>query len=220
MKKNLSYDERAHRFGRLSLIVGTLATLSFGAILIFGFGIPVNWGAVLEAAGIILAMMIFASASEFLSFAPMIGSSAMYIMVLTGNFTNLKIPSSLAAMEAVGLDPTNYTEESDVISTVAMAVSAVTSIVIIIIGVILLAPLSSVLSAPVLKPAFDNIVPALFGALGTGMLLKNWKLAIVPFVMGIVLLSTGILSGSLVLPVLILIGILAARIMYKKNWVK
>lgn len=220
MKQKLSYEEKAHRFGRLSLIVGMLATTIFVFLLIFVFDISVNGKAILSGTGSVLLLMIPVSLSEFLSIAPMIGSSAMYIMVLTGNFTNLKIPASIAAMEAVGLDPANYTDESDVISTLAMAVSAITSIVVIALGVLLIAPLRTALSNPVLKPAFDNIVPALFGALGVGMLVKHFKLAIVPFVLGIVLLGTGIINSAVVLPILILAGVLAARFMYKKNWVK
>lgn len=220
MKKNLTYDERAHRFGKLSLAVGTAATLIYPLLLVFVFHVPLDAKSVLAGAGNILVLMLAVSLSEFLSIAPMIGSSAMYIMVLTGNFTNLKIPASIAAMEAVGLDPANYTDESDVISTIAMAVSAIVSILVIIAGVALIAPLSKPLSNPVLAPAFANIVPALFGALGMGMMSKNFKLAIVPFSLGILLLATGAIPSALVLPVLILVGVAAARVMYKKNWVK
>ncbi|MGN0981062.1 MAG: hypothetical protein ACI4PT_12135 [Candidatus Avoscillospira sp.] len=219
MKKNMSYDEKAHRFGRMSLIVGTLATTIFALLLIFVFHVPVNGKAILSGIGSIMVLMIPTSLTEFLSLSPMIGTSAMYIMVLTGNYSNLKIPASIAAMESVGLDPANYTEESDVISTISMAVSAVTSILVIIIGVLLFVPLQPVLSSPVLKPAFDNVVSALFGALGVSMIAKNYKLGAVPFVLGIVLLKLG-LGTSLTMPILILAGVLTARIMYKKNWVK
>ena len=220
MKKNLSYDEWAHRFGRLSLVVGLLATILFPALLILVFHVPVDWGFVLKGAGSILILMIPVSLSEFLSIAPMIGTSAMYIMVLTGNYTNLKIPASIAAMEAVGLDPANYTDESDVISTLSMAVSAIVSIVIIAVGVLAIVPLSGLLENAALAPAFDNIVPALFGALGVGMISKYFKLAIIPFILGVVLLYTGAINSALVLPILILVGVLCARVMYKKIWVK
>lgn len=220
MKQTLSYDEKAHRFGRLSLCVGMAATLIFPLLLILVFRVPPDWASILSGTGSILLLMIPVSLSEFLSIAPMIGSSAMYIMVLTGNYTNLKIPASLAAMEAAGLDPANYTEESDVISTLAMAVSAIVSILVIVLGVLLIAPLSTVLATPVLKPAFDNIVPALFGALGVGMIAKNFRLALVPFLFGILLLGTNIINSALVLPILILAGVVAARILYKKGWVK
>lgn len=217
---NKSYDDRAHSFGRLSLTLGFLGTLLFPAVLILYFKIPVSIPQILKGAGSIVMLMIPLSLSEFLSIAPIIGTSAMYIMVLTGNFTNLKIPSSISAMESVGLDPANYTEESDVISTIAMATSTIVSEVIIFIGVLLIIPLSGPLSNPILTPAFSNIIPALFGALGVGMISKNPKLAIAPFALGYILLKTQIIPSALLMPVLIFIGVIASRIMYKKDWLK
>ena len=219
MKKELTYDDRAHRFGRLSLAIGTAATLAFPMILILVFRVPVNVTSILTGAGYILMFMLATSTAEFLSISPMIGSSAMYMMVLTGNFTNLKIPSSIAAMQAIGLDPTDYTDESDVISTIAMGVSTIVTTLVIILGVLLLVPLSKPLSNPALAPAFVNIVPALFGALATSMISQNFKLAIVPFVLGVALIAAKIIPDALILPALILVGVLAARIMYNKKWV-
>ena len=219
MKKELTYDEWAHRFGRISLIIGSAATLIYSLVLILVYRIPAEWGNIMSGVGNVLLLMTAVSLSEFLSISPMIGTSAMYIMVLTGNYTNLKIPASIAAMQAVGLDPANYTEESDVISTISMAVSAITSIVIIAAGVALYAPLSGIMASETLAPAFDNIVPALFGALAVSMIGKYWKLAIAPFVLGVILLKTEIINSALVLAILILIGVLCARLMYRKNWV-
>lgn len=217
---NNSYDDKAHSFGRISLTLGFLGTLLFPAVLIFHFKIPVSIPQILKGAASIVMLMLPISLSEFLSIAPIIGTSAMYIMVLTGNFTNLKIPASISAMESVGLDPTNYTDESDVISTIAMATSTIVSEIIIVIGVLLIIPLAKPLANPILVPAFSNIVPALFGALGVGMISKNPKLAIVPFISGYILLRTQILPSVFLMPVLILFGVIASRVMYKKKWIK
>jgi len=215
-----SYDDKAHSFGRLSLTLGFLGTLLFPAVLIVYFKIPVSIPHILKGAASIVMLMLPISLSEFLSIAPIIGTSAMYIMVLTGNFTNLKIPSSISAMESVGLDPTNYTDESDVISTIAMATSTIVSEIIILIGVLMMIPLAKPLANPILAPAFTNIVPALFGALGVGMISKNPKLAVVPFISGYILMKTQIIPSVLLMPVLILFGVIASRIMYKRNLLK
>ena len=50
-------------------------------------------------------------------------------------------------------------------------------------GVIALQPLQPVLSNPVLQPAFDYVVPALFGALGLKYFSKSLKLSIPPLVL-------------------------------------
>lgn len=43
-------------------------------------------------------------------------------------------------------------------------------------------PLQPVLQSPVLAPAFDTVVPALFGALGLKYFLKSPKIAVIPLI--------------------------------------
>jgi len=89
-------------------------------------------------------------------------------------------------------------------------------------GVMLLALISPILNSPVLAPAFDNILPALFGGLGVVYVSKNWKLAVAPLLFMIVLfLAVPSLSGSVgvLVPVGVLIALGAARVMYRKGMV-
>ena len=58
---------------------------------------------------------------------------------------------------------------------------------VIALGVLLLIPLEPVLSSPVLAPAFNNVVPALFGALAYQYFRKGLKIAVVPLVVMTVL---------------------------------
>ena len=81
-------------------------------------------------------------------------------------------------------------------------------------------PLTPVLESPTLKPAFDNILPALFGALGVVYISKGWKIAITPLVFMIILfIAVPSLASSvgILVPVGAVISIGAARILYKKN---
>ena len=98
--------------------------------------------------------------------------------------------------------------------------NAVRFLVIIAAGVALLVPLTPILNSPVLKPAFDNILPALFGGLAVVYVSKNWKISIAPLVFMVVLfLLVPSLSSSVgvLVPVGALIAIGAARILYKKG---
>ena len=91
---------------------------------------------------------------EFLVYAPMLGNGGSYLTFLTGNVTNLKIP---CAMNARDIAKTEVgTAENEIISTL------------------------SVLENPVLTPAFDTVVPALFGALGLKYFKKSMKIAAIP----------------------------------------
>ena len=61
--------------------------------------------------------------------------------------------------------------------------SAIVTTLVILVGVILLVPLQPVLNNPVLQPAFNNVVPALFGALALKYFAKSPKIAIIPLVL-------------------------------------
>ena len=155
---------------------------------------------------------------EVITYTPMLGVGGTYLSFVTGNLTSLKAPSALTAMENCGVKPGS--EEGEVISTIAIATSTIVTTLVLCAGVCLLAAISPILNSPVLKPAFDNILPALFGGLAVVYVSKNWKLSIAPLVF-MVALFTAVpsLAGSVgvLVPVGVLIALAAARIMYKKG---
>lgn len=218
---NEEFDNKIHIIGRVTVLAGFMVSFLYPLALIFIFKVPPLTVAEMVAGVFsILILMVPASIGEFLSIAPMIGPSAMYLMVLTGNYMSIKIPASMCAMEAAGLDTNVYTEESDIISTIAMAISTIVSEVIIIIGVLLLVPLTSTLGSPTLKPAFDNIVPALFGAIGFNAIRKNVKVSIAPIALGFIILYTKIIPQGISMVFLVGISLIAARIEFKAGWFK
>jgi len=109
--------------------------------------------------------------------------------------------------------------EGDIISTIAMAGSVIVCELILIAGVLLLVPLSGYLQNPILKPAFDQILPALFGSLGAYFILKNYRLAVIPLIFGI-LFAMGNLNTAIAVPLCVFISIFGAEILYKKGLVK
>lgn len=156
---------------------------------------------------------------EIITFTPMLGTAGTYLSFVTGNVTALKVPSALNAMESAGFKA--ETEEGEIISTIAIATASIVTTLIISLGVLLFAQLSPLLNAEVLKPAFDNILPALFGGLGVVYISKNWKIAIVPVVSMITLfIAIPSLASSvgILVPVAILIALAAARLMFNKGW--
>lgn len=156
---------------------------------------------------------------EIITFTPMLGTSGTYLSFVTGNVTALKVPAALNAMESAKIKP--GTEEAEVVSTIAIATASIVTTIIIAIGVLCFAPLQPLLASERLKPAFDNILSSLFGALGFVYISKNWKVSIVPVLFMIALfIAVPSLAGSVgvLVPVGILISLGAARIMYKKGW--
>ena len=158
-------------------------------------------------------------AVEVITFIPMLGAGGSYLSFVTGNISNLKLPCAINALENAGADPKS--EEGEIVSTIAIAVSSIVTTVIVALGVALIVPLSPILESPVLTPAFDQMLPALFGALGVALISKNWKIAVAPILLMLALfifvpaLDSGMVG--IMVPVGVIFTIVASRIMYKKN---
>ncbi len=157
---------------------------------------------------------------EVITYTPMLGTGGTYLAFVTGNLTSLKAPSALTAMENAEVKP--GTEEGEVISTIAIATSSIVTTLILAVGVFILAAIAPVLDSPVLKPAFDNILPSLFGGLAVVYVSKNWKLSLAPLIfMTLLFLLVPSLAGSVgvLVPVGVLVALGAGRILYKKGLV-
>ncbi len=212
------YNESVHFYGRIWTALGVLA------MLMVPVAISVHYNAWPEMTHVFKGLLgvapIFWTVGiiEVFTFTPMLGSGASYLAFITGNLTNLKVPAALNAMEAAKVSP--GTDEGEVISTIAVAVSAIVTTLVIALGVLLLSYLAPILESPVLSPAFDNILPALFGGLAVVYVSKNWKLAMAPLIFMLILfLLVPSLASSvgILVPVGALIAILAGRILYKRD---
>ena len=88
-------------------------------------------------------------------------------------------------------------------------------------GEYLIVPLTPLLENPALTPAFDQMIPALFGGLGVAFVSRNWKIAIAPVVLMLILFITvpALNSGTvgIMVPVSVLFTLGISRIMYKKG---
>jgi hypothetical protein len=156
---------------------------------------------------------------ETITFTPMLGAGGAYLSFVTGNISNLKLPCAINALEQN--DVSINTEEGEIISTIAIATSSIVTTIIIIVGVILIVPLTPVLEAPILVPAFEQMLPALFGGLGVAFVSKNWKIAVAPVLLMLVLfifvpaLNAG--TVGIMVPVSVVFTIVVARILLKRG---
>ena len=218
MKKKLSYIDSVHRDGRIWNLSMAVILLLFPVTVSILFKAPIDWRGfglgMLSTAPMYWAVGVI----ETFTYVPMLGAGGSYLAFVTGNITNLKAPAALNALELFGADV--KTEEGEIVSTVAIAVSSIVTTLIIVLGVVLITPLTPILNSPVLAPAFDQILPALFGGLGVVYIARNWKIAIAPVALMLVLFiaipNLGSLVGILV-PVGVLVALGAARILYKKG---
>ena len=219
MKKNMTYMDSLHRWG-------TVWNLSVMVILLlFPVSLCVIFGALPDSKGLMMGLLATApmywavGVVETITFIPMLGAGGSYLSFVTGNISNLKLPCAINALEQAGVKANS--EEGEVISTIAIAVSSIVTTLIIILGVLLITPLAPVLTAPVLQPAFEQMLPALFGGLGVAFVSKNWKIAIAPVALMLVLfiavpaLNAG--TVGIMVPVSVIFTLIVSRIMYKKG---
>jgi hypothetical protein len=219
MKKNMSYMDSVHRDGRIWNIAVMLLLMAFPVAVAILFNVSPDWAALIQ--GLIATAPLYwvVGVIETITFVPMLGAGGSYLSFVTGNISNLKLPCALNALEQNGVSANS--EEGEVISTIAIAVSSIVTTLIIIVGVICIVPLSPILSAPVLEPAFAQILPSLFGGLGVAFVSKNWKIAIAPIALMLVLfiLVPALNEGTvgIMVPVSALFTMAVARVMYKKE---
>ena len=218
MKNAMSYEDSVHRSGRIWSVAAIVMFMLFPAAVCVYFGAWPSLAGVLR--GLLSVVPIFwtVGAIEVFTYVPMLGAAGSYLGFITGNLTNLKVPCAISAMERAGVKA--GTEEGEVISTVAIAVSSMVTTLIIFVGVLCLVPLTPILQSETLAPAFDSILPSLFGGLAVVYISKNWKIALAPLVFMVALfVCVPGLSGSVgvLVPVGAAIAIGAARILYKKG---
>ena len=219
MKKNLSYIDSVHRDGCIWNLGVMALLIAFPLTVAVIFGASPDWGAL--AVGLLSTAPMYWAVGviETITFVPMLGAGGSYLSFVTGNISNLKLPCAINALEQNEVSATS--EEGEIISTIAIATSSIVTTIIIIIGVICIVPLTPILEAPVLEPAFGQMLPALFGGLGVAFVSKNWKIAMAPIVLMLALfiLVPALNAGTvgIMVPVSVIFTIAVSRLLYKKG---
>ena len=175
------FNRGLHRIGRITMLLGILVLMAVPFVVAGIYDASINVSGFWAGFAKVAVIYIPVSIVEFLVYAPMLGAGGSYISFITGNVTNMKIPCAMNARDIAGTQV--GTPEHEIISTISTATSAIVTTLVIVVGVILLIPLQPVLQSEVLAPAFDYVVPALFGALGLKYFTKSPQIAVIPVVL-------------------------------------
>jgi hypothetical protein len=166
--------------------------------------------------------------AETLSFTPILGNGS-YIAFITGNIMNIKIPLAQNAQAMMGTD--KGTPQNDVITTLAISVSALVTMLILAIGVLLLEPLRPIMTSAPVQTASQYVLPALFGALVVGLLKGSGSIRVqgklkagllplaVLLIVNLLVINTYDFSGPLLI-VMIPIVIGLSYVLYQKGMIK
>ena len=175
------FNNGLHRIGRITLIIGAALMLAIPFFIGSINGVSPDLKGFLAGIAKVGLIYIPVSVVEFLVYAPMLGVGGSYLSFITGNVTNMKIPCVMNSKDIAGTE--SGTPEHEIVSTISVATSAIVTTLVIVAGVIMLVPLQPVLQQAALQPAFNNVVPALFGALGLKYFMQSPKIAAIPLLL-------------------------------------
>ncbi len=215
----MTYIDKMHKYGRIWALITCGVILAFPFVLAIIFGAWPDFLTFLNALYPIAITFWTVGIIEVITYTPMLGVGGTYLGFVTGNLSSLKVPCALDSMEKAEVKADS--EEGEVISTISIATSSIVTIIIIAVGVALISVLMPVLESDILAPAFDNVLPALFGGLGVVYISRYFKIAILPiYVMLVLFIFVPLLDSGTVgvmIPVSMVITLVYARYLYKKG---
>lgn len=217
-----AYSDKIHLLGRTSIAIALLLFFSVPMVIILVYKIEVDIKALITAT--IPVAMLFApiAIAELISYYPILGAGASYVSFITGNVTNMKIPATLSGMSIVDAEPGS--EEGQIIAVLASGTSSIVTTLILFMGLMFLSNfIAPILQDPVWKPAFDNLMPALFGAIAIGYFIKDFKISILPFILVTIIAAVlGLqkfgLARSYILVVCMVLTCVQSYFMYKSGF--
>ena len=165
-----TFNAWVHRFGIVSCILLFIGMTAFPVAISAVYGIWPKFSLLWPA---LVAAVLFMAPwwpGETIGYMPVMGPGALYMSYITGNTTNLRMPATVGTINALGIEPN--TDECHTVAIIACGASVVTSVTVMAMGLLIAVPLKPVLEAPVLQPAFNFVIPALFGGLVAQTVLK------------------------------------------------
>ena len=190
-----SYLNTTHTLGRI--LTASVLVLLLAAPFVIGvyLGALPNIPAAMKAFVGVGLVYLISGIVEYLIYVPMLGAGGSYLAFITGNLINMKIPCAINARDIVGVK--SGTPENEIIATLSIATSSLVTIVVLALGVLLMIPLQPILQSPTLQPAFENVVPALFGAMACKYYRSNRVVALIVLgVMSLLFVLVPSLIGS------------------------
>ncbi len=220
LKKEIDYINSVHIWGRIWSIGALIVLFMVPAVFCIYYNAwpPIN--KVLAAFVKVAPLFWVSSVVEVIAFTPMLGAGGAYLSFVTGNISNLKLPCAMSILQKEKVSATS--EEGEILSTISVAASAITTTVIIAAGVFILNPVfSEIKDTPIVKSVLPYVTAALFGALAASYLRKYWKIAVAPVLAGVIVLIASPLFGvGTLVFVTIVVSVAAALLLSKFKLLK
>ena len=228
-----SFQAWAHKWGRVGTLIALLYMIAIPFVVLTFYDSMPSIGKVFNISTMsILMIYIPVGFSEAISYTPILGASS-YLTFITGNIMNLKLPCAVNAMKLAKKEPN--TPEGEAISSVAVAVCSIMTIIILAIAALLSSWISPLFELPTVKTASNYLIPALLGSLTLGLfastnsgkkVVKIGVMGVVPIIIiiAVIALIARISKGAslfgmvgFLILFMLPVAIISSRIMWKKN---
>lgn len=151
---------------------------------------------------------------EPICYFPILGLPGTYMSFLSGNIGNMRVPCSAIAQECLGIEP--GTKKSELVSTLSIAGSIVTNIIIVTIAAIGGAAVMR-LFPPIILEAFRYVSSSIFGAMFAMFAAKNLRYGIFAIILVLIMLFIKSIPIYIMIPIAVFGTAAFAIFDYKKN---
>ncbi|WP_300410274.1 hypothetical protein [Lagierella sp.] len=203
------------KVGRAVNLFAVLTCMLPAIMLYIKFGAFPGVANILKGWGLVLSAYLIVAIVEAVSYFPVLGLPGTYMSFIAGNIGNMRVPCSAIAQEALGTQP--GTKKAELVSTLGIAGSVVTNIIVVTIAAFGGQALMSIFPPSVLE-AFTYVGPAIFGAVFGMNAVKDLKLGLLSLVLGLfMLLVLQWSSFAIMIPVNVFTCVIVAVLLYKRK---
>jgi len=170
------YYNRIHFWGRLIIWLVILLSILLPLYLSFVLGYHPGWGPIIAAYITFATLMGLGLTMEPILYYPTLGVSGTYLAFLTGNISNMCLPSAAAAQHSIGADP--GTKKGELAATLGIGAASLVNIAILIPIIFGGSYLLSILPESA-QSMLQYILPAIFGGILGQFAIKKPMYAVV-----------------------------------------
>ena len=191
-KINSRFNNRVHFWGKLTIAIGFLLSLTIPIYLSFILGYSVDFAVVIKGLMFVGSFVGIIWVIEPISYFPILGPGGTYMSFLSGNIGNMRMPAVGAVKNALQLEIGS--KKSEIASIFALTSSIFVNLAILLVVVISGQAIVSALPPAVLG-SFVYAVPGIFGAMVVSFASK----------MKVKHVATVIILGSVIVSIIMLI---------------
>ena len=201
------------RYGRFTNLLSLVLCFLPSILVWVVYGVKPSTQDILTGWGLAASVYAIYAIVEPISYFPILGLPGTYMSFLSGNIGNVRLPTSAVTQEAVGVEP--GTKKAEIVSTLGIAGSIVTNLIIVTIAAVGGAALMNIFPKKVLE-AFAYVSPAIFSAMFGMFAVKNIKYGIFAFILAMSLLNIIKIPVYIMIPACVFGTVAFGFLTYKK----